>query len=555
MKILIVDDEPINRIMLLSMLNDAGYTDCIEAQNGADALEIAHREQPDLVLLDVMMPGMSGFEVAPAIKEMAKGSYLPILFITALDDNDSLVKCLEVGGNDFATKPFDKHILTAKIRAHEKIRALSKHIEEQNTALRFYKQQVAREHAIVEHIFSHAIVNQPEIKAFFDCVLAPAETFNGDLFLCQPSPSGGLYFIVGDFTGHGLASAIGALPVTRAFQEMSLKGLAVSEIATEINDILLTFLPGDMFMAGIVGEIGSDGKRVTLWQGGIPQSLVVHSETRQINRYPAKHMALGILERDEFDCLVDNFELAYGDRLVMYTDGLVEVNDESGNMLGESGIEQWFELDNSLSLEGVYNQALNYSSTQTFDDDVTIVAYTAQSLETLNPTSESDDIPSDIVITLSASHIKKDDVLERILSVAGQCSGITHVRSTLFTLLSEMFSNALEHGILGMDSQMKHSPDGFVEYYTEREKRISNLEDATLVVKLQSRPDKKEVQLSVTDSGDGFDHSTIDFESAEASFGRGLSLIQALSAKVWFEDSGRKISCILSTDVSNSVEG
>ena len=135
MKILIVDDEPINRAMLVSMLSEAGFTDCVEASCGNDALAIVEQAIPDLVLLDVVMPGMSGFEVAPQIRNLADGRYLPILFITALDDKESLMKCLEVGGNDFATKPFDKHILTAKIRAHEKIRNLSAHIEQQNEEL------------------------------------------------------------------------------------------------------------------------------------------------------------------------------------------------------------------------------------------------------------------------------------------------------------------------------------------------------------------------------------------------------------------------------------
>jgi len=339
MKILIVDDEPINRTMLVSMLSEAGFTDCVEASSGNDALAIVEHAIPDLVLLDVVMPGMSGFEVAPKIRTLAGGRYLPILFITALDDKESLVKCLEVGGNDFATKPFDKHILTAKIRAHEKIRNLSAHIEQQNEELRFYQQRVAREHAIVEHIFSHAIVNKSHILKYFDHALTPAETFNGDVFVCEASPSGGLYFLVGDFTGHGLASAIGALPVTRAFQEMSLKGLSVNEMATEFNKILLRFLPSDMFMAAVIGEVGSDGSRITLWQGGMPQMLVVSDKRKFVKTISSPHMALGILEQHEFDSECEIFEMLANDKLIVYSDGLTEAVDAEGNMLTEEGIK------------------------------------------------------------------------------------------------------------------------------------------------------------------------------------------------------------------------
>ena len=135
MKILIVDDEAINRTLLTNMLYNAGYKQCVEAVNGIEALDKFTKEQPDLVLLDVVMPGLSGFDVAPKIRQLATGPYLPILFITALEDKDSLVRCLEVGGNDYATKPFDRHILIAKIRAHLKIRALSEYVEEQNKTI------------------------------------------------------------------------------------------------------------------------------------------------------------------------------------------------------------------------------------------------------------------------------------------------------------------------------------------------------------------------------------------------------------------------------------
>ena len=117
MRILIVDDESLNRFLLVHMLEEAGYTDCYEAESGHEAIQLAKKIKPDLVLLDIVMPDLDGFDVAPKLKKIAGDIYLPIIFITSLDDHESLVRCLEVGGDDFASKPFDKIILTAKIRA------------------------------------------------------------------------------------------------------------------------------------------------------------------------------------------------------------------------------------------------------------------------------------------------------------------------------------------------------------------------------------------------------------------------------------------------------
>jgi len=550
MKILIVDDEEINRVMLLSMLGEAGFTDCVEADCGEIALDIVEQSLPDLVLLDVIMPGMSGFDVAPRIRALAEGQYLPILFITALDDKQSLVKCLEVGGNDFATKPFDKHILIAKIRAHEKIRALSSRIEEQNRALLFYQQNVAREHAIVEHIFSHAIVNKKEILEYFDYSLTPAETFNGDVFLCEPSPSGGAYFLVGDFTGHGLASAIGALPVTRAFIEMTKKGLSVNEMASELNHVLLRFLPSDMFMAAVIGEVASDGARVTLWQGGMPQALVVSALGGAIHSMPSQHMALGILEQTEFDSECSIFEMLPDDKLILYTDGLIEVTDAQSQMLTEDGVEQWCEGNYQLTATGLFEHAKSFSSGSSFDDDVSVVIYTSKPLKGLGPAVSSDIIPFTLSIVLETAQLKQADILSRTLEVAAQCGGIHQIRSVFFTIFSEMFSNALEHGILKMESSLKDSPEGFQRYYEARESLLQALEYGRIVICIDSNPSTHTVSLSMEDSGNGFAWDARLGNDTDGSFGRGLALIDALSQKMWFEKSGSKINCELSTLLS-----
>ena len=118
LKILIVDDEEINRIMLREMLLEAGSYEILEADNGEVALELVRQAEPDMVLLDVIMPGLSGTDVAPKIKTLSPECYLPVLFITSLDDEESLSRCLESGGDDFISKPFDKSILKAKIKAH-----------------------------------------------------------------------------------------------------------------------------------------------------------------------------------------------------------------------------------------------------------------------------------------------------------------------------------------------------------------------------------------------------------------------------------------------------
>jgi len=112
--ILIVDDEPAGRETLESILEPEGYY-LVLAENGYQAIEQAKAIQPDVILLDVMMPGMNGFEVCRRIRSEKGLAEVPILFLTALDDRQSLLNGLEAGADDFISKPFDRYELRARL--------------------------------------------------------------------------------------------------------------------------------------------------------------------------------------------------------------------------------------------------------------------------------------------------------------------------------------------------------------------------------------------------------------------------------------------------------
>lgn len=113
-KILIVDDVSSNVLLMKALLGKEKYN-LLSAMSGIEALDCIARERPDLVLLDVMMPGMDGFEVAQRLREDEKYKDIPIIFLTALDDSQSVVKGFKIGGNDFISKPFKKEELMIRI--------------------------------------------------------------------------------------------------------------------------------------------------------------------------------------------------------------------------------------------------------------------------------------------------------------------------------------------------------------------------------------------------------------------------------------------------------
>jgi two-component system, sensor histidine kinase and response regulator len=126
--LLVVDDNPMNVEPLCDLLEAMGYR-VATALDGATALQKVEEDPPDLVLLDIMMPGMNGFEVCRRLKENPRHVRIPIVFVTALSDTEDKVKAIEAGGDDFLTKPFNRPVLLARIRSLLRLKDASDRLE------------------------------------------------------------------------------------------------------------------------------------------------------------------------------------------------------------------------------------------------------------------------------------------------------------------------------------------------------------------------------------------------------------------------------------------
>jgi class 3 adenylate cyclase len=166
-RILVVDDTPVNVKLLGDLLTVKGYT-VVTASSGKEALEKIDREQPDLVLLDVMMPGMTGYEVCRRLRDNAATAMLPVVMVTALDPGPERVKGIEAGADDFLTKPINQPELLARVRSLLRVKALHDELAELNRTL---EARVAAQVAELE--------NLSRLKRFFSPQLAEAIVSGG----------------------------------------------------------------------------------------------------------------------------------------------------------------------------------------------------------------------------------------------------------------------------------------------------------------------------------------------------------------------------------------
>ncbi|KZN36858.1 chemotaxis protein CheY [Pseudoalteromonas luteoviolacea S2607] len=545
MLILVVDDQPLNCRLLTTMLEHQHY-DVLVANNGLEALELLKQHEVDIVLLDVMMPVMNGFETAPKIKEHAGDVYLPIIFITALEDHASFEKCLRVGGDDFIHKPFDRVILSAKIRAHARTRKLSKEANEQKKQLQYHYNQTEREHEIVEHIFRNALSGQQKFESICDFHLSPASMFNGDMFLMAKSPIGGFYCLLGDFTGHGLAAAVGALPASRIFYTMVQKGMAVGDIATELNSSLYTLLPGHMFCAAAIIEISSSGKNISAWIGGLPDIYLINRQGEILKTIESQHMALGILDEEEFERTILHLEVETGTRLVMATDGIIESEGPDGNMFGEARLIDTLGSKPEISTHEVIDYVRNYSEHAEQQDDLSIAIINClPAVQESKTKSHYSSIPFDVSVSLDAEQMKTTDPVLEIVNVLSNVEGVDAHRSNIFLLLSEAYNNSLDHGVLGLSSDLKNQEDGFLEYYAQRADALTKLTKASIEISAAYCPYASNITFEICDSGCGFTPSTDQTDGYSSNeHGRGVQLLSEIADSVTYNQMGNQVKLV-----------
>lgn len=301
-KILVVDDVESNRKLLRQMLVALNNYEVIEAVDGKEAIEIYKTESPDLILMDINMPEMNGYQSATIIKSLTGDNYTPIIFITALDAKATLSNALFSGGDDFIGKPFDIDVLESKIKAHLRIRELNKQLNDKNI-------QLNHEQNLIEHFFESALKHSFLDDKIVKYHMSSMSTFNGDLFLVERAPQGGMYLLMGDFTGHGLTAAMGTLPVAMIFFKMTGKGMGIGDIARELNNQLNNLMPTGMFFAASLLEINSRGDIMSVWMGGMPESYWIGNNGELKGVIQSQHMPLGILNDDEFNDAVNIYNV------------------------------------------------------------------------------------------------------------------------------------------------------------------------------------------------------------------------------------------------------
>ena len=361
-RILVVDDSRMQRRILTAQLARSGY-EVIEAACAEDAIELCRTHNPDIVLSDWMMPGMTGVEFCRIFREMSRASYGYFVLLTSKTEKDEVAMGLESGADDFLSKPVNGDELRARISAGERILRMERELLEKNRLL-----QVAQE-AIDRDLDEARKLQQSLIKeryrsfgsAEVTLMLRPSGHVGGDLvgFFPITATRVGLFGI--DVSGHGIASALmtarlaaylsGSAPeqnVALILTEYGIyDGRPPADVAAYLNALILDEMETEAYFTLIYADVDLISGEVSMVQAGHPYPAVQRADG-SVEFVGSGGLPVGLLPGAKYEAF--NTTLKPGDRLLLMSDGMTEASDGKHEMLGDEGLERL--MQNSADLRG-----------------------------------------------------------------------------------------------------------------------------------------------------------------------------------------------------------
>ncbi|EUB85774.1 ATP-binding SpoIIE family protein phosphatase [Pseudomonas sp. GM30] len=551
--ILIAEDSAADRLLLSTIVRRQGH-EVLTAANGAEALEVFRRQPPHLVLMDAMMPVMDGFEAARQIKALAGETLVPIIFLTSLTESEALARCLEAGGDDFLAKPYNQVILAAKIKAMDRLRRLQATVLQQRDLIAKHHDYLLNEQRVAKAVFDKVAhsgcLSAPNIRY----LQSPYALFNGDLLLAAYTPAGDMHVLLGDFTGHGLPAAVGAMPLAEVFYGMTAKGYGLAETLREMNAKLKRILPVDMFCCATMLCLSFQRRTVEVWNGGMPDGYLHRIATGERLPLAARHLPLGVLSPQAFDDRTEVQAMAVGDRVFLLSDGVIDTTDAEDRLFGVERLQQLFAANREPdNLFAEIEQALCEFRGEPRDDvsmvEISLLeaAHVVPSAPVYSDSGQSSPLDWSVSFEFRGATLKRFNPLPYLLQLLQEVHGLRTQGGAIYSVLAELYSNALEHGVLGLDSSLKRDAAGFASYYQQRNARLEALQDGYVRVHLQVKPQGAGgcLVIRVEDSGKGFDVARVmerPLDDVRLS-GRGVSLIRQLGHNASWSDEGRS-ACV-----------
>lgn len=244
-----------------------------------------------------------------------------------------------------------------------------------NRQMREQYDVIHQEEEIARHVFRQLTLASEDDHAGIFTWNQAMGSLSGDLIQVTHGSDGGIYAFVGDFTGHGLPAALGAVPTSTVFRTMAEKGLPVAEIARELNRKLHELLPTGYFCCAAVIKMTPDHSCLSLWNGGLPPVVICEGGCEQLQLRPSENLPLGVVGDESFTDSVNECCLRPGDSVYIYTDGVTEAENLEGEMWGRERLLAFLGDPNlpSPRIERLKDRILEFTNLAPPSDDISVL--------------------------------------------------------------------------------------------------------------------------------------------------------------------------------------
>jgi phosphoserine phosphatase RsbU/P len=366
--ILVVDDSEANVRLLRRLLLNANYTRIDTTVDPCEVFDLQRRNQYDLILLDLDMPRLSGFEVMESLKALDPEGHLPVIAL-AHEPGEKL-RAMRAGARDFVSKPFDVTEVLARVGFLLEMRMPELERRQRH-------QGIERDLAVAAEIYRALLPSSLPCCPGYEiaAVSRPADDTSGDVYDVIARPDGGLVLLLADATGHGIGPALSATQL-RAMVRMALRlDASIDRIVAEADRQLAADLPPDRFVTAFLGELDPAAHTLEYIAPGQGPLLHWHAGPAWAEWRNASGPPFGIavmpFERPP------PMRLEVGDVIVLATDGLFERTNAAGALFGEAGVEAVLRQASGLSAQAIgqllQTRADQYAGMRAPEDDATLV--------------------------------------------------------------------------------------------------------------------------------------------------------------------------------------
>jgi len=338
-RVLVVDDIEANRDLLVRRLARLGITDVAQANDGRAALDLIRSRAFDLVLLDIMMPIMTGFDVLEALAAEGRIEQLPVIVISAMGEMEAIVRAISLGAEDFLLKPFDPILLRARILPTLEKKQLRDRMRE----------ELARKQAELAEARSLQLALSPppyhDERLAIDVVLEPAREVGGDLIDHIQLDNQSHVLVLGDVSDKGAAAAL-VMARTHAL----MRGLAarpdasvlfgdLGQVATALNRELLVGNQNCMFVTMFIAVYQPAHGRLDYIRCGHVPPFLRRADGRMERLAVPGGAPLGVTDAAHY--VAAAIDIAPGDRLLVLSDGVTEATAPDGELFGDERVAAW----------------------------------------------------------------------------------------------------------------------------------------------------------------------------------------------------------------------